>query len=290
MAPSKSTPTGPSPSSSPSSTGWASSACTRPASPLPGFPAVPLAPPPRARRNCGSRISSKAAPTSSWLYRNSPASSASPPPKFATWAMTTSTLQPSTGPASASPPTRPCPRRSKSPISFPPGPLVLAPCAKCVNKSSPVAVPEFRMRSLFRFLSVTLALAGAAFAASPKVSNDKPIVNFRVPDFTPEGNRAWLVRGSEARYVGDNQVDVKELNLTIFTGGADGKVETLFLSPAAEIRLDDLIARGPSSIRIINDRFEVTGSDWQYSHKEKKVSIGRNVHVVLQTQVKDILK
>ena len=146
------------------------------------------------------------------------------------------------------------------------------------------------MRSLFRFLSVTLALAGAAFAASPKVSNDKPIVNFRVPDFTPEGNRAWLVRGSEARYVGDNQVDVKELNLTIFTGGADGKVETLFLSPAAEIRLDDLIARGPSSIRIINDRFEVTGSDWQYSHKEKKVSIGRNVHVVLQTQVKDILK
>jgi len=146
------------------------------------------------------------------------------------------------------------------------------------------------MPSPFRFLPAILALAAVAFAASPRVASDKPIVNFRVPDFTPEGNRAWLVRGSEARYVGDNQVDVKELNLTIFTGTADGKVETLFLSPAAEIHLDDLIARGQSSIRIINDRFEVTGADWQYSHKEKKVSIARNVHVVLQTQVKDILK
>jgi hypothetical protein len=146
------------------------------------------------------------------------------------------------------------------------------------------------MPSLFRFLPATLALAGAAFAASPKVANDRPVVNFRVPDFTPEGNRAWLVRGSEARYVGDNQVDVKELNLTIFTGDSDGKVETLFLSPSAEIHLDDLVARGQDTIRIINDRFEVTGADWTYSHKEKKVSIGRNVHVVLQTQVKDILK
>src|SRR4051794_4319324 len=98
------------------------------------------------------------------------------------------------------------------------------------------------MPSLFRFFAATLVLTGTSFAASPKVANDQPIVNFRVPDFTPEGNRAWLVRGSEARYVGDNQVDVKELNLTIFTGDANGKVETLFLSPEAEIRLDDLIA------------------------------------------------
>ena len=141
-----------------------------------------------------------------------------------------------------------------------------------------------------RLLPLYLALAGAALAAGTKVTSDQPIINFRVPDFTPDGNRAWLVRGSEARYVGDNQVDVKELNLTIFTGQPDGKIETLFLSPAAEIRLGDLIARGHDTIRIINDKFEVTGAEWTYSHKEKKVSINRNVHVVLHTQVKDILK
>jgi hypothetical protein len=146
------------------------------------------------------------------------------------------------------------------------------------------------MPPLSRLFLPFLALAGATFAASPQVSTDRPVINFSSSDFTPEGNRAWLVRGSEARYVGDNQVDVKELNLTIFTGQADGKVETLFLSPVAEIRLDDLVARGRDTLRIIDDRFEVTGADWTYSHKEKKVSIGRNVHVVLHTQVKDILK
>ena len=146
------------------------------------------------------------------------------------------------------------------------------------------------MPLLSRLLLPFLALAGACFAASPKVASDQPIINFRIPDFTPEGNRAWLVRGSEARYVGDNQVDVKGLNLTVFTGQPDGKVETLFLSPSAEIRLGDLVASGHDTIRIINDRFEVTGAEWTYSHNEKKVSIGRNVHVVLHTQVKDILK
>jgi hypothetical protein len=130
----------------------------------------------------------------------------------------------------------------------------------------------------------------SAFAANPKVATDQPIINFRVPDFTPEGNRSWLVRGSEARYIGESQVDVKELNLTVFTGLPDGKVETLFLSPQAEIHLQDLVVRGHDTLRIVNDRFEVTGADWTYSHKEKKVSIGRNVHVILQTQVKDILK
>jgi hypothetical protein len=146
------------------------------------------------------------------------------------------------------------------------------------------------MSSPSRFFLALLVLAGSAFAANPKVATDQPIINFRVPDFTPEGYRSWLVRGSEARYIGDNQVNVKELNLTVFTGLADGKVETLFLSPSAEINLQNLVARGHDTLRIIDDRFEVTGADWTYSHKEKKVSIARNVHVVLHTQVKDILK
>jgi|SRR6478609_3607905 len=146
------------------------------------------------------------------------------------------------------------------------------------------------MPSRLCFLLLFLATAGAASAASTALATDKPIVNFRVPEFTPEGNRAWLVRGSEARYMSESQVDVKELSLSVFTGQPDGKVETLILSPSAELRIGDLIARGHDSIRVINDHFEATGVEWVYAHKEKKVSIARNVHVVLHTQLKDILK
>lgn len=144
------------------------------------------------------------------------------------------------------------------------------------------------LRCAFTLLS--LLLATVARTATTQVATDQPIVNFRLPDFTPEGHRSWLVRGSEARYVGEGQIKIKELNLTIFSGLADARVETLILSPSAEVSLGDRTVRGGESIRIINDRFEATGRDWSYSHQEKKVSIARNVHVILHTELKDLLK
>jgi lipopolysaccharide export system protein LptC len=146
------------------------------------------------------------------------------------------------------------------------------------------------MPSRSKFTLLLLLPAVLAWGANTEIAPDQPIVNFRLPTFTPEGNRSWLVRGSEARYANKEQVDIKELNLSIFTGLPDGKVETLLLSPSAQVRPGDLVVRGTDTIRVINDRFEATGSDWNYNHREKKVSIGKNVHVVLHTQLKDILK
>jgi hypothetical protein len=142
-------------------------------------------------------------------------------------------------------------------------------------------------------LLLTAGLAPATIASTPtttRLATDKPIVNFRLPDFTPEGHRSWLVRGTEARYATAGLVDIKELNLTIFTGNADDKVETLILSPAAQLRLNDRQISGPESIRIINDRFEATGHHWTYDHAAKRISITKNVRVILRTQLNDILK
>src|SRR5258708_7748559 len=92
----------------------------------------------------------------------------------------------------------------------------------------------------FAFLTGT----AAALAAGTEIATDKPIINFRLPEFTPEGNRSWLVRGSEARYATQGQVNITGLNLSIFTGLPDGKVETLILSPAAQVRYTDMVAQG----------------------------------------------
>jgi lipopolysaccharide export system protein LptC len=132
--------------------------------------------------------------------------------------------------------------------------------------------------------------AALAVGASTQIAPDQAIVNFRLPEFTPEGNRSWLVRGSEARYASREQVDIKGLNLSIFTGLPDGKVETLILSPSAQVRPGDQLVRGSDSIRVINDKFEATGSDWTYHHREKKVSISKNVRVVLHTELKGMLQ
>lgn len=142
----------------------------------------------------------------------------------------------------------------------------------------------------FRLTLLLLLAASAGMAATTQITPDKPIINFRLPDFTPEGHRSWLVRGSEARYQPEGLVEITGLNLSIFTGQADGKVETLILSPFAKVLPADQLVRGDDTIRVIDDRFEATGSNWSYSHRDKKISIGKNVRVVLHTQLNDILK
>ena len=147
-------------------------------------------------------------------------------------------------------------------------------------------MPRLPFRSFLVFLLAT----SAGWSATTQITTDRPIINFRLPHFTPEGHRSWLVRGSEARYLKEGQVDITGLNLSIFTGEADGKVETLILSPSAQVLPADQVVRGADSIRVINDRFEATGSDWNYSQRDQKVSIGKNVRVVLHTQLKNILQ
>jgi hypothetical protein len=147
-------------------------------------------------------------------------------------------------------------------------------------------MPRLPFRSLLAFLLA----ASAGQAATTQITPDKPIINFRLPDFTPEGYRSKLVRGSEARYQPGGVIDIIGLNLSIYTGDADGKVETLILSPSAQVVPAEEIVRGNDSIRVIDDRLEATGSEWTYSHRDKNVSIRKNVRVVLRTQLKDILQ
>lgn len=166
----------------------------------------------------------------------------------------------------------------------------MAPCAKYVNISWPTAVSKSHVPSLFLKILLCLVPTAAALAANTQISTEKPIINFRLPAFTPEGYRAWLVRGSEARYVDENQIDIKELTLSVFSGRTDEKVETLILSPVAVVHPADAVVTGPASIRVINDQFEASGTDWRYAQKEKKVSIAKHVRVTFRAEFKDFLK
>ena len=147
------------------------------------------------------------------------------------------------------------------------------------------------MPALTRNLLLFLLPAAAALAANSTIASDKPVINFRLPAFTAQGYRAWLVRGSEARFASPQQIDVMELTLSIFPGKADNeKVETMILSPTARVRPDTAVITGDKTIRVINDQFEATGTGWRYEHKEKKVSITRNVRITFRAEFKDILK
>lgn len=146
------------------------------------------------------------------------------------------------------------------------------------------------------FLALLCLLAAAARAEEParsspaRITSGAPIINWRLPSFTAEGRREWLVRGSEARVLGSDAVEVRELNLTVFSADDANRTETVLLSPEARFYPDEGRAQGEQSIRVISTQYEATGRQWSYAHREKKVFLGRDVRVTLQTELKDLLK
>lgn len=137
---------------------------------------------------------------------------------------------------------------------------------------------------LFVLLVGACSLAGAESGTSRT-----PVSNFKLPTFTKDGHRSMLLQGTEA-VVGARRVELTGLNLSLFAGDASNQVETIILSPTAVADLEQDVISGPGVVRFIRDDLEITGTEWRYDHRGKKVSITRNSRVVFQAQMPDILK
>jgi hypothetical protein len=139
------------------------------------------------------------------------------------------------------------------------------------------------------FAAVTPFLPGAEEHRTA-LTPGAPVINFSVPTFTRDGNRSWVLRGSQGLVISMNEIAVTDLNLTVFAGDASNRVDTVFLSPAATALLNEAQVRGPGRVRLIDDDLEATGEDWSYDHRQKKVSIRKNVRVVFHAQLQNVLR
>lgn len=148
------------------------------------------------------------------------------------------------------------------------------------------------IRPVFILLVACSALAQAAQAPQPEPTvSASPAVNWVLPLFTDkEGYRSMTLRGSEVRPGGSGIIAVSDLNITIFSGDAAARVDSVLLSAQASFRLKEKHAAGDGAVRLIRDDLEVTGQGWTYDHEGKKVFIARNVRVTFKAQLNDILK
>jgi len=131
------------------------------------------------------------------------------------------------------------------------------------------------------------------------VTIDAPITNFRLTELSNEGFRSSLVRGSEAHYINDNQIDLVGMQYTTFLENEAGDLDATLLAPTATVFiLNGKVnkVRGNESVRLIRKNIEVTGELWTYEHAEKnsptpkKLVIEKNVHAIFRIEMKDILK
>jgi hypothetical protein len=160
-----------------------------------------------------------------------------------------------------------------------------------------VAITRVPRKSFF----VSLAFAWTAFgsaapvaAEAPAIAQGAPISVFRLPTFNPDGYRTSLLRGKEARYVNQNQIDLSDMNLTLYFGDGTDRVDSVLLAPQASVSFKDnkLRVSGEQSVHVTRQDFDAIGERWTYDHVEKsdRILIEKNVRVVFRAQLNDILK
>jgi hypothetical protein len=140
-----------------------------------------------------------------------------------------------------------------------------------------------------RWLAIAL-LASLSCATAEEATIAPPARNWTLPLFTKEGYRQMTLRGDVVRPVTSDRIDIMGMNVTVFSGTRDAKVDSVLLSPEATFLIGEKIARGDKFVRLIRDDVEVSGVGWTYNYNEKKVLIFRHAHVVFHSALPDILK
>lgn len=128
-------------------------------------------------------------------------------------------------------------------------------------------------------------------AAAPRAAETAaPAFNWVLPLFSDkEGFRLMTLRGTEVRPSG-SAIVVTDLSITVFSGDAAARVDSILMSPLAVFHPKENRASGDQTVRFIQDDVEVTGAKWTYDHAAKKVSLRENVRVTFRAKLNDILK
>ena len=139
-------------------------------------------------------------------------------------------------------------------------------------------------------LAAAVLLAWAPRGSAEEIAVAPPARNWTLPLFTKEGYRQMTLRGDEVRPVSSDRIDVTGMNVTVFSGDAEARVDSVLLSPEATFLLNEKVAQGDRTVRLVRDDVDVRGEGWSYNYNEKKVLIYRRTHVVFHSALPDMLK
>jgi hypothetical protein len=139
----------------------------------------------------------------------------------------------------------------------------------------------FRPLCLLACCGLTGAVGAATLA---------PAINWVAPLFTKDNYRSMTARGAKASFPTSDEVAVVELDLTIYSGDATKKVETVIRAPSAMFLPRKNLASGETGVHVIRDDLEASGTHWTYDHAQKKVSLTGKVRIVFNAEFKSILK
>lgn len=143
------------------------------------------------------------------------------------------------------------------------------------------------------FRCLLCVLACPVLFAANTTGLHAPVTKFRLPSFNDQGFRSTMLEGTEAKIISTSQIDMKDMQFTLFTGDENSTVDTTLVAPTATVRIlekNQISVEGGNSVRLVRDDLDAYGENWSYRHAEKRLIMRKNVRVVIHAQLNDILK
>lgn len=141
-------------------------------------------------------------------------------------------------------------------------------------------------------LALAAAVPGPA-ADGPQIRAPAPVKNFSLPFFNDAGFRTMLIRGNEARLGNPRKPELIDVTVSLFSGDAANRVETVLLSTEAAVDTTAKIVEGTGPMRLVRDDLEVSGELWRYDYNDPdtiNLRIERKARIVFRAELQSLLK
>ncbi|MEJ6604444.1 MAG: hypothetical protein QNL51_17955 [Opitutaceae bacterium] len=144
-------------------------------------------------------------------------------------------------------------------------------------------------RATIQYLFVIVGILGLA-AQDNRVSTSAPVKDYAVSFFSDEGYPRVRVIGEAADLADTSKVRLTGMELILYSGLADRSVETSLASPLAILEPEPELVSGPDAVKLVRSDFEVTGYDWSYDLKDRRIRIRRQARVIFKTPLDGLLE
>lgn len=141
---------------------------------------------------------------------------------------------------------------------------------------------------LMGWVMVTAAMSTAAGESRVRVR--EPVKNYAISFFSDEGYARVRVVGESADLADPGRIRLTAMELILYSGGADQEIETTLVAPLAFLEPEPEQVHGPEGLALSRPDLDLTGENWRYDHRERRVQIKRNARVVFKMPLADLLK
>lgn len=146
---------------------------------------------------------------------------------------------------------------------------------------------SFLRKSLWA--SLLLAL-GSGIYLSSQILPDAPVEGFRVTMFNDLGYKVWFLTGDSALYGDRGQVEVKGLDLQVYSGEEQNQLDFRLVGDNATYLGHNKMLFGDKGVKVVSEAYTIEGGQWKYEQNNRRIQVSENVKVVLDYEIEPFFK